>query len=119
MPEASLARPKRSRARRKAARPSPPRTTAKPRARKVQPRPARAPGTDGTWVAQFVYADETGNARVALLTVTAESRESAQAIAVRHAPAAEFVVSLHLRSDEQFLGQVRMQALNAADGAKR
>ena len=83
------------------------------KAHTAAPKATPATPTTTTWVAQFVYPDAEGNAQVSLLTVTAETREAAQAIAVRHAPTAEFMVSLHPRSDEQFLGQVRMQALNA------
>lgn len=114
-------RPKRSRASSKAKsparrRPSATKSKAKaPAKARTTTQKSAAPATPATttWVAQFVYPDAEGNAQVSLLNITAETREAAQAIAVRHAPAEEFMVSLHPQSEEQFLGQVRMQALNA------
>lgn len=66
------------------------------------------------WTAQFVYACADGSNRISLLTINADSADAARAIAVAHAPAKEFMVSILPRSEEQFLGQVRFKALAVA-----
>jgi hypothetical protein len=70
------------------------------------------------WTAQFVYAGADGSVRMSLLTVTADSADAARAIAAAHAPAAEFMVTVMPRSAEQFLGQVRHQALAATEKSR-
>lgn len=48
------------------------------------------------------------------MTIEAKSADAARNYAAAHAPAEEFMVSAHPCSDEQFLGQVRFKALEAA-----
>ena len=66
------------------------------------------------WTAQFIYADAAGEAQVLLMTIEAQSVDAARNFAAAHPPAEEFMVSIHPCSDEQFLGQVRLKALEAA-----
>jgi hypothetical protein len=88
-------------------------------ARKAAPGPAAkatpAPKTSEpqVWTAQFIYAAADGSAHMSLMTITAATAEAAREVAAAHAPAQEFMVTVHPRSDEQFLGQVRMKALSA------
>lgn len=93
-----------------------PRKTSRPRkaANTNETPPAAAARPTQVWTAQFIYASADGSARVSLMSITAESAEAARAVAVAHAPAKDFMVSLHPQSDEQFLGQVRLKALTAA-----
>lgn len=113
---------------------SPPRARKKPAAKPVRAKPrkvsrskkappvgkaiakpvAKPASAVETWTAQFVYADADGSARVSLMTIEAKSLDAARDYAAAHAPAGEFMLSLHPRSDEQFLGQVRHRALAAA-----
>ena len=76
-------------------------------------KPAPKSGEPQVWTAQFIYAGTDGSARMSLMTITAPSAEAARAVAAAHAPAKEFMVTVHPRSDEQFLGQVRMKAMSA------
>jgi hypothetical protein len=66
------------------------------------------------WTAQFIYADAAGDTQISLMTIEAKSADSARRFAAAHAPAEEFMVSVYPCSDEQFLGQVRLKALDAA-----
>ena len=86
---------------------------AKPRAKKAGAAPVKAP-TPTAWTSQFITEGPDGRAHVSLMTFPAPNQEAARAFAVVHAPAAEFMLSLHPCSDEQLLEQVRPQALNAA-----
>lgn len=89
--------------------------TAQPTAKPV-PEKTKSPAVHGSkiWTAQFIYADAAGETQVSLMTIEAQSAEDARNFAAAHAPADEFMVSIHPCSDEQFLGQVRLKALEAA-----
>lgn len=63
------------------------------------------------WIVQYVFPDDDGETRISHLTVEAESKEAAGTKAAEFAPAEEFVFSVHPETDEQFLGNVRQQAL--------
>jgi len=98
----------------RARKPAPKRAkTVKPRAKKQVAAPAKA-AAPTTWTAQFITEGADGRAHVSLMTFLAPDQEAARAFAVAHAPAEEFMLSLHPCSDEQLLEQVRPQALNAA-----
>jgi hypothetical protein len=80
------------------------------------PEKTKSPAVHGCqiWTAQFIYADAAGEAQVSLMTIEAQSVDAARNFAAAHPPAEEFMVSIHPCSDEQFLGQVRLKALEAA-----
>ncbi len=63
-----------------------------------------------TWVANYIYEGPDGQARTDMRLVTAYTEEEAHEFAVQYPPAAEFVVSLHPQTDDQFLGSVRQNA---------
>lgn len=86
---------------------------AKPRVKKAVAPPAKVPAPT-SWTAQFITEGPDGRAHVSLMTFPAPNQEAARAFAVIHAPAAEFMLTLHPCSDEQLLEQVRPQALSAA-----
>jgi hypothetical protein len=67
------------------------------------------------WTAYFVYADATGNAKVAILRIRARNGEKAREIALKAPPGEEFMLTIMPESDEQFLGQVRLKAISAAE----
>ena len=66
--------------------------------------------TRKVWIANYVYATESGDARTTTKEIAADTYEAAQALAAEIAPAEEFVVALHPQSDEQILGAVRHSA---------
>ncbi|MDH5748723.1 MAG: NUDIX hydrolase [Rhodospirillales bacterium] len=66
------------------------------------------------WTVQYVYLDETGNTRVSMDTVEAESKDNALTLAAKQAPAEEFMITLHPESEEQLLGSVRHKAMAMA-----
>lgn len=97
------------------------RHTKKPQAKAPANQPAKRPPASQPvkakrrkWVANYVYADGDGKAGIAVKVITAASKDDARAIAEANAPGDEFVLTLHPQSDEQMLGQVRHQALAAA-----
>lgn len=68
------------------------------------------------WIAEYIY-HVNGKGHMSTLRVKAETYDDARAVAVRQAPAAEFVLNLHPETDDQFLGQVRTRALSLAGKA--
>lgn len=72
-----------------------------------------APVTRGCWVAQYLFPGPDGETRLVVRKIRAKDRESAEAVALKAAPAEEFALTLVPESDDQFLGQVRHRALAA------
>lgn len=72
-----------------------------------------APSKSGCWVAQYLYPGPDGETRLVVRKIRAKDRESAEAVALKGAPAEEFALTLVPESDDQFLGQVRHRALAA------
>lgn len=67
------------------------------------------------WTAYFVYAGATGSAKVAILRIRARNGERAREVALKAPPGEEFMLTIMPESDEQFLGQVRLKAISAAE----
>ncbi|WP_417843027.1 hypothetical protein [Thalassospira sp.] len=61
------------------------------------------------WIVEYIY-DDAGAVRINTTNVRAENYETARKYAAENAPAADFVMSLHPQSDEQFLGRTVIQA---------
>ncbi len=71
------------------------------------------PKTPCFWIAQYLYPGPDGETRLVVRKIRAKDRESAEAVALKGAPAQEFCLTLVPESDDQFLGQVRHRALAA------
>jgi len=71
------------------------------------------PKTPSFWVAQYLYPGPDGETRLVVRKIRAKDRVSAEAVALKGAPAEEFSLTLVSESDDQFLGQVRHRALPA------
>ena len=68
-----------------------------------------------TWIANYIYATPAGESLTLTKEIRTESHAAAREYAARVAPADEFVLSLHPKSDEQSLGAVRHSAANLTD----
>lgn len=97
-----------------------PRKVAKRRVKKapVAKPVAATPAAPTTWTGQFITAGADGRVHVSLMTFAASGPEAARSFAAAHAPAEEFMLSVHPCSDEQLLEQVRPQTLRAATGRR-
>ena len=65
------------------------------------------------WIVEWIY-DDDGVTKIKTGKIKAESYESAKHHAAQTAPARDFVLKLHLQSDDQFLGQVTHRARQMA-----
>ena len=66
------------------------------------------------WTACFVYAAASGTAKIAIRRIRASDEEKAREVALKFPPGEEFMLTIAPESDEQFLGQVRLKAISAA-----
>ena len=66
------------------------------------------------WHVQFIFLDESGEARMTHQVIEAPDRDAASAMATELAPAQDCVFNLQEESDEQFLGSVRSSAMSHA-----
>lgn len=73
------------------------------------------------WIAHISFDDGQGGARMTTRVVEAVNKQDALRLAAQVAPAGgrDFVVTVTLESDEQFLGQVRADARGHALGRWR
>ena len=69
------------------------------------------------WSACYVYAGIGGIVSMAIRQIRAGDREKAREIALKTPPGEEFMLTIVPESDEQFLGQVRLKAMSAAENA--
>jgi hypothetical protein len=60
-----------------------------------------------TWIAHYLYAGDAGETKTVIREIDAETYHDAYFLASKLAPAAEFVLSVRAKSDEQVLGSVR------------
>ena len=67
------------------------------------------------WTACYIYAGVDGTASMTIRKVRACDGERAREIALKSPPGEEFVLTMVPESDEQFLGQVRLKAISAAE----
>ena len=67
------------------------------------------------WTACYVYAGVDGTASMTIRKVRACDGEKAREFALKTPPGEEFVLTMVPESDEQFLGQVRLKAISAAE----
>ena len=67
------------------------------------------------WTACYVYAGVDGTAGMTIRKVRAWDGEKAREFALKTPPGEEFVLTMVPESDEQFLGQVRLKAISAAE----
>ena len=67
------------------------------------------------WTAYFVYAGTAGTANIAIRRIRARDGEKAREVALKAPPGEEFMLTIMPESDEQFLGQVRLKAISAAE----
>lgn len=63
------------------------------------------------WTIQYVYPDQSGNTRISIDRLQAETKEEATQKAAAMAPAEEFMITVFPETDEQALGSVRQLAL--------
>ncbi|MCC9622822.1 hypothetical protein LPB41_14095 [Thalassospira sp. MA62] len=61
------------------------------------------------WIVEYIY-DDDGSAGIKTAKVRAPDYEAARQFAIGDAPAADFVMSLHPESEDQFLGTPGIRA---------
>ncbi len=60
-----------------------------------------------TWIAHYLYADDTGGVKTLIREIDAITYHDAYHFASKLAPSEEFVLSVSAKSDEQVMGSVR------------
>lgn len=66
------------------------------------------------WQIQYIFLDEDGETRMTNQLTEAPDRDAARDLAQKLAPTKDCVFSVHPESDDQFLGNVRTQAMSQA-----
>jgi hypothetical protein len=62
------------------------------------------------WIAHYVYASDSGETKTLIREINAVTYHDAYHFAAETAPAAEFILSVRPKSDEQIMGSVRYSA---------